>query len=161
MKIACTWSSKFFRISFFNASRFVRRFADMRIGFLIFSFSASSFCFVSVSGSRSILFSAVITGMPAAPMRFIVSRHILFFFSAVSSGSLMSRTRIIRSVQMVSSRVEWKASISVMGKRSMNPTVSVSRNFLFEISTSRVVVESVLNNALSSCAFSSVSASNS
>ncbi len=50
---------------------------------------------------------------------------------------------------MVSSSVEWKASIRERGKRSMKPTVSVKRNLRLENSTIRVVVESVVNNALS------------
>ena len=59
---------------------------------------------------------------------------------------------------MVSSRVEWKASISEMGKRSMKPTVSVMRNFRFENSIMRVVVDKVVNNALSTSTVSSVNA---
>ena len=60
----------------------------------------------------------------------------------------MSKTKIMRSEKIVSSNVEWNASISVRGNRSMKPTVSVKRNFLFENSMSLVVVESVVNKAL-------------
>ena len=50
---------------------------------------------------------------------------------------------------MVSSSVEWNASMSEIGRRSMKPTVSVRRNLRFENSTIRVVVESVVNSDLS------------
>jgi hypothetical protein len=70
----------------------------------------------------------------------------LIFFSINSRGSFKSTTRIIRSEYIVSSSVEWKASISEIGKRSIKPTVSVNRNLRLENSVVRVVVESVVNN---------------
>src|SRR4030042_1254618 len=90
-----------------------------------------------------------------ACMRSIVSWQVLFFFLMVSIGSFMSKTKIMRSEKIVSSNVEWNASISERGKRSMKPTVSVNRNFLFENSISLVVVDSVVNNALSTLAVAS------
>src|SRR3990170_2494561 len=92
------WVSNFFSISFFRSSRFVRRKADIRMGLLIRCLRASSFVFASGSDKRSILLSVTMMGMPDAPMRSIVSRQIVYFFSIVSSGSFMSRTRIMTSV---------------------------------------------------------------
>ena len=62
---------------------------------------------------------------------------------------------IMRSEKMVSSSVEWNASISEMGNRSMKPTVSVKRNLRLLNSIIRVCVESVVNRDLSTLAVSS------
>ena len=144
----------------FRASRLVWHFADRRIGFLTLSLRASSFWFLSASFMRSILFSAVMVGTPAAPRRSMVSMQVLFFLSMVSMGSLRSKTRIIKSEKIVSSSVEWNASISESGRRSMKPTVSVRRNLRFENSTILVVVESVVNSDLSTRTDSVVNALN-
>ena len=82
------------------------------------------------------------------------------FCCMVVSGSLMSRMRSTRSATSISSRVEWKASMSQVGRLLMNPTVSVMRmgmvffgGFLL---IRRVVVESVEKSLPSTVTFSLV-----
>ena len=120
------------------------------------SLNSSNLSSTSLLVRRSILFNAVTMGTPVAPMSFMVSRQTETFRFISSISSLMSTTRRMTSENIVSSRVDLKASTRVIGSLSMKPTVSVSKALFLERAIALVLVESVVKSPWSVVTFSLV-----